>query len=140
MKRFHAMPAVAQLRRLQNALEEHAPGVPATLKDVHEALQRLCAANTERYRQLDAAAVNGTLKATPLVGGSSPTSDGTAHMMHRLYVACLQVGMKAHSDVYYRNDAFARIAGVSLAEMNRLEEAVVHGLNWPHARPLLHKC
>jgi hypothetical protein len=60
----------------------------------------------------------------------SSSTRPTAHMMHRLYVACLQVGMKAHSDVYYRNDAFARIAGVSLAEMNRLEEAVVHGLNW----------
>jgi hypothetical protein len=214
MKRFHAMPAVAQLRRLQNALEEHAPGVPATLKDVHEALQRLCAANTERYRQLDAAAVNGTLKATPLVGGSSPTSDGdyvatppsmstsppnalsstrvaaptaeaprsepltffhsrvvptmslwslakaldqhtscgeecllialvlfsrfcevanllpTAHMMHRLYVACLQVGLKAHSDRFPSNKSLARIAGITLQEMNRLEQSLVHGMDW----------
>jgi hypothetical protein len=54
----------------------------------------------------------------------------TAHMMHRLYVACLQVGMKAHSDIYFRNDAFAKLAGISYLEMNRLEAEVIRGLHW----------
>jgi hypothetical protein len=54
----------------------------------------------------------------------------TAHMMHRLYVVCLQMAMKAHSDVYYRNDAFARLAGITFLELNRLEAALITALNW----------
>jgi len=54
----------------------------------------------------------------------------TAHLMHRLYVASLQVGIKAHSDRYMRNDAFARFAGVTHQELNRLEVELLHGLRW----------
>jgi hypothetical protein len=61
---------------------------------------------------------------------ASTTTKPTAHMMHRLYVACLQVGMKAHSDVYYRNDTYARIAGISYLELNRLENEVTRGVEW----------
>jgi hypothetical protein len=54
----------------------------------------------------------------------------TALMMHRLYVACLQVGMKAHFDNCLRNNALATLAGISNQEMNSLEAEVVHGLRW----------
>jgi hypothetical protein len=50
--------------------------------------------------------------------------------MHRLYVACLQVGMKAHFDTYFRNDTVAKLAGISNLEMNLLEAEVMRGLHW----------
>jgi hypothetical protein len=54
----------------------------------------------------------------------------TLHMMHRLYVACVQVGIKAHSDRFPCNKTFARIAGITLQEMNRLETTLVVALDW----------
>jgi hypothetical protein len=54
----------------------------------------------------------------------------TAHMMHRIYVACLQVGLKTHCDMFLKNSVFADIAGVSLTELNCCEAALLAGLNW----------
>jgi hypothetical protein len=54
----------------------------------------------------------------------------TLHMMHRLYVACLQVGLKAHSDAFLKNSAYARVAGITLEELNRLEYTLLQALHW----------
>lgn len=54
----------------------------------------------------------------------------TAHMVHRLYAACLQVAMKAHSDVFYSNKCYAAAVGVPLSEMNRLEKELLESLGW----------
>jgi len=54
----------------------------------------------------------------------------TALMMHRLYVACLLVAIKAHSDEYLDNAAFAHVCGVTLTELNRLECEIVSALDW----------
>lgn len=54
----------------------------------------------------------------------------TRHMMHRLYVACLHQIIKTHRDRYPRNDTFAICAGISLAEMNALEIALLDALQW----------
>jgi len=52
------------------------------------------------------------------------------HMMHRLFVACLQLGLKTHNDEFFTNAAYARVAGVLPAEMNRLELGLLKGLDW----------
>jgi len=52
------------------------------------------------------------------------------HMLHRLYCACLQVALKAHSDVFYNNQVYAKAVGVTLREMNVLEWALVDALKW----------
>mmetsp|Transcript_46175 Transcript_46175/g.142365 ORF Transcript_46175/g.142365 Transcript_46175/m.142365 type:complete len:264 (-) Transcript_46175:446-1237(-) len=54
----------------------------------------------------------------------------TLKMMHRLFVAALHVAIKTHSDRYFRNDAYAMLAGVSVAELNLLEAEVLRGLDW----------
>jgi hypothetical protein len=54
----------------------------------------------------------------------------TAHMMHRLYVACVHVGLKLHSDFFFNNGQFGAIVGVSLKEMNRVETALLADLRW----------
>merc|ERR1719197_321448 len=50
--------------------------------------------------------------------------------MHRLYVAALHVAMKTHSDRFLRNDAFARVAGITNIELNLLEAELLGGLRW----------
>jgi hypothetical protein len=54
----------------------------------------------------------------------------TTHMMHRLYVTCLQVGIKAHCDSFLKNATFADLAGVALSELNCCESALLRGLDW----------
>jgi hypothetical protein len=54
----------------------------------------------------------------------------TAHMMHRLYVACVLVGAKAHCDRYVTNSRMAAASGLALWELNQLEVAVLHALDW----------
>jgi hypothetical protein len=54
----------------------------------------------------------------------------TAHMMHRLYITCLHVGMKAHSDELFTNTAFAHIVGIKPRELNLLEWELVRALEW----------
>jgi hypothetical protein len=54
----------------------------------------------------------------------------TAHMMHRLYITCLHVGMKAHSDEFFTNSAFARVVGIEARELVVLERELVTTLAW----------
>jgi hypothetical protein len=148
---------------------------PTYVRQVFDALQRMCEHNTRQYQSLDAATCAAT---TP--SGTTPASEPltyfhsrrvpamaladlalvlqrhvtcsshallagavlfcrycdrvqqapTLHMMHRLYVACLQLALKAHSDRFPSNRSYARIAGISLQEMNRLETTLVGGLDW----------
>lgn len=61
---------------------------------------------------------------------STSATPPTLHMVHRLYVTCLHVAIKTHSDGYFRNDTFAMLAGVAPAEMNALEAELMRGLQW----------
>jgi hypothetical protein len=54
----------------------------------------------------------------------------TAHMMHRLYITCLHVGIKAHSDEFFTNAAFARVVGIEPRELIVLERELVATLGW----------
>jgi hypothetical protein len=54
----------------------------------------------------------------------------TLHMMHRLFIACLLVGAKAHQDVFPCNMLVAKVSGIVCAELNRLETALLSGVNW----------
>ena len=54
----------------------------------------------------------------------------TMKMMHRMYIAALHVAIKTHCDRYFRNDAFAMLAGVPPAELNLLEAELIRGVDW----------
>jgi hypothetical protein len=54
----------------------------------------------------------------------------TLHLMHRLYVACVMVGAKTHQDVFPCNILLARVVGMQIAEVNRLEVALLTGVAW----------
>jgi hypothetical protein len=59
----------------------------------------------------------------------------TLHLMHRLYVACVMVGAKTHQDVFPCNILLARVVGMQIAEVNRLEVALLTGVVTQHAPP-----
>jgi hypothetical protein len=54
----------------------------------------------------------------------------TTHMMHRLYVACVQIAAKFSADYFYTNAKFATIMGISVKEMNRMELALMRTFDW----------
>ena len=54
----------------------------------------------------------------------------TAHMMHRLFVACVLVGAKAHQDKFPCNKLLGTAVGVKSSEMNRIEWAIITALDW----------
>ena len=54
----------------------------------------------------------------------------TAHMMHRLFVACVLVGAKAHQDKFASNRLLGKAVGVVLVEMNRIEVTLIRALDW----------
>jgi hypothetical protein len=54
----------------------------------------------------------------------------SAHMMHRLFVACTLAAAKAHQDKFPCNKLLGKAVGISLSEMNRLECALTTALDW----------
>ena len=54
----------------------------------------------------------------------------TLQNMHRLYLAAVVVSQKFFSDQGLLNSYYARVGGVSLRELNRLEVTLLSWLNW----------
>lgn len=44
------------------------------------------------------------------------------HNIHRLILGCLILAIKYNEDVYFNNEYYAKVGGISLKEMNNLEE------------------
>jgi hypothetical protein len=94
--------------------------IEMSLSDIGTAMQRVTRCE---FEALDAALVL-------CCRYSTCTVPVTRHMMHRLYVAALHVVLKAHSDEFLTNRAYAQGAGVTTKELARLERAVIHGVKW----------
>ena len=43
------------------------------------------------------------------------------HNIHRIILGCLLLAIKYNEDLYYTNEEYAKIGGVSLEELNHLE-------------------
>lgn len=50
--------------------------------------------------------------------------------MHRFVIAAVSVGSKALSDSFCTNARYARVGGVSIAEMNLLEKEFCEAIDW----------
>ena len=54
------------------------------------------------------------------------------HNIHRLILGCLILAIKYNEDIYFNNEYYAKVGGVSLKEMNTLEltsfELIDHNL------------
>ena len=48
------------------------------------------------------------------------------HMnIHRLLLSCFVISIKFNEDDYYSNEYYAKVGGISLDELNKLEEAIL---------------
>ena len=65
-------------------------------------------------------------------GGALMQTSGmpTAHMLHRLFVACVHVAVKTHWDRSWRTRSFARLAGVGTLELIAAEAVVIYMCDW----------
>mmetsp|Transcript_27799 Transcript_27799/g.80607 ORF Transcript_27799/g.80607 Transcript_27799/m.80607 type:complete len:304 (-) Transcript_27799:632-1543(-) len=50
--------------------------------------------------------------------------------VHRMLAVALMLAAKFHDDVYYSNSYYGKVAGMSVTEMNRLEETFLKMLRW----------
>ncbi len=50
--------------------------------------------------------------------------------IHRLIITSVLLAIKFNEDDYYSNNHYAKIGGISLQEINKLEEEFIEGLNW----------
>ncbi|KAF4689402.1 mitochondrial peripheral inner membrane protein, partial [Perkinsus olseni] len=50
--------------------------------------------------------------------------------VHRLVLTALTVAAKFHDDIYYSNAFYARVGGVSVAELNTLELTLLKMMDW----------
>ena len=52
------------------------------------------------------------------------------HNIHRIILGCLLLAIKYNEDIYFTNEQYAKIGGVSLEELNRLESNSIVLLNF----------
>jgi len=50
--------------------------------------------------------------------------------VHRLLIIAVMIAVKFHDDLYYSNEYYAKVGGMSLKEANTLEVAWIKALNW----------
>jgi len=50
--------------------------------------------------------------------------------IHRLLATSVMVAAKYHDDVYYSNNYYAKVAGIPVKEMNRLEAGFLRKIGW----------
>lgn len=54
----------------------------------------------------------------------------SASNVHRLLLAAVIVGIKAHQDHYYANSYYAKVGGIAHSELNRLEDDLLRGIHF----------
>eukprot|EP00672_Neobodo_designis_P005733 CAMPEP_0174856530 /NCGR_PEP_ID=MMETSP1114-20130205/36085_1 /TAXON_ID=312471 /ORGANISM="Neobodo designis, Strain CCAP 1951/1" /LENGTH=237 /DNA_ID=CAMNT_0016091331 /DNA_START=65 /DNA_END=778 /DNA_ORIENTATION=+ len=102
----------------------HSSAVPEI--PLHDFLHLLCYQTA--YGSAGAAvAVTLMLRAATFGSGFVPFD---AFTMHRLLLACVVVGAKAHFDHFILNSHIAKLIEMELAEVNRLEAAVLDALDF----------
>jgi hypothetical protein len=113
---------VANDARYEPVTVFHSKNVPeVSLLELAKIFQRNCKCS------VDALVIAFVLMARyELVSGQAIT----AHTMHRLFVGAYQVGLKLHSDFFYSNKYIASVMGIQTWEMNRLEEGLLHAIDW----------
>jgi hypothetical protein len=54
----------------------------------------------------------------------------TPHTVHRLLLTSVVVALKTHFDVFYSNQYYAQVGGITNPELNRLEVALLDGIHF----------
>ena len=54
----------------------------------------------------------------------------TMNNIHRLIITSILLAIKYNEDDYYSNSHYAKVGGISLQELNTLEDEFIEGLNW----------
>ncbi|XP_040378897.1 cyclin-P1-1 [Oryza brachyantha] len=95
---------------------EAAKGAPAPRIGVAQYLERV-----HRYAVLEPECYVVAYAYVDMVAHRRPAAAVDSRNVHRLLLACLLVASKVHDDFHHNNAFFARVGGVSNAEMNKLE-------------------
>ncbi|KAM0751050.1 cyclin-domain-containing protein [Meredithblackwellia eburnea MCA 4105] len=83
-----------------------------------------------RYTNVESVCLLILLHYVDKVCARMPTFTISSLTVHRFIIAAISVGSKALSDSFCTNGRYARVGGVSIAEMNLLEKEFCEAIDW----------
>jgi hypothetical protein len=113
----------------QNSNVEYNPDDPFSTKSPAKVTLQYFFGRIKRYSKIE----ESTLIIILIYADRMCTTSGiilNPHNIHRIILGCLLLAIKYNEDIYFTNEQYAKIGGVSLEELNRLESNSIVLLNF----------
>ena len=104
----------------QNSNIEYNPDDPFSTKSPSNVTLQYFFGRIKKYTKIE----KSTLISILIYADRMCTTSGiilNPHNIHRIILGCLLLAIKYNEDLYYTNEEYAKIGGVSLEELNHLE-------------------
>ena len=104
----------------QNSNIEYNPDDPFSTKSPSNVTLQYFFGRIKKYTQIE----KSTLISILIYADRMCTTSGiilNPHNIHRIILGCLLLAIKYNEDVYFTNEHYAKVGGVSLEELNHLE-------------------
>ena len=104
----------------QNSNIEYNPDDPFSTKSPSNVTLQYFFGRIKKYTQIE----KSTLISILIYADRMCTTSGiilNPHNIHRIILGCLLLAIKYNEDVYFTNEHYAKVGGVSLEEINHLE-------------------
>jgi len=112
----------------QNSNVEYNPDDPFSSKSPPKVTLQYFLGRFKRYSKIE----QSTLIIILIYADRMCTTSGiilNPHNIHRIILGCLLLATKYNEDIYFTNEQYAKIGGVTLKELNRLEYCSIQLLN-----------
>ena len=113
----------------QNSNVEYNPDDPFSTKSPAKVTLQYFFGRIKRYAQIE----ESTLSIILIYADRMCTTSGiilNPHNIHRIILGCLLLAIKYNEDIYFTNEQYAKIGGVSLKEINDLESFSIDFLDY----------
>jgi hypothetical protein len=113
----------------QNSNVEYNPDDPFSSKSPPKVTLQYFFGRIKKYSQIE----ESTLIIILIYADRMCTTSGiilNPHNIHRIILGCLLLAIKYNEDIYFTNEQYAKIGGVSLKEINDLESYSIQFLNY----------
>ena len=113
----------------QNSNVEYNPDDPFSTKSPAKVTLQYFFGRIKRYAQIE----ESTLIIILIYADRMCTTSGiilNPHNIHRIILGCLLLAIKYNEDIYFTNEQYAKIGGVSLKEINDLESFSIDFLDY----------
>lgn len=113
----------------QNANVEYNPDDPFSKKSPSKVILQYYFQRIKKYAKIE----KSTLIIILIYADRMCTTSGiilNPHNIHKIILGCLLLAVKYNEDVYFTNEHYAKVGGVSIEELNNLEYFSIQLLNF----------